>query len=101
MYIKEKQGFNQVFCYACFPQVTSYMSDMCSFLEPMARLIRGSVFVDLFHFYEKGDLIEDPSENRLKQYSLSNVYLFRPCIFMGFNTSCPTNLANFTNVPQD
>lgn len=78
--------FNFVFA---FPKVTTYMSDMCSFLEPMARLIRGSVFVDMFHFYEKGDLIEDPSENRLKQYKKTDFYPFRPCIFMGFSTSCP------------
>ena len=73
----------------CQGKVTSYMEDQCSFLEPMARLIRGSVFVDFFHFYEKGDLIEDPSENRLKQYNRSDFYPFRPCSFMGFNASCP------------
>lgn len=43
-----------------------YMLDMCFFLEFMVRFIRGSVFVDMFYFYEKGDLIEDFSENRFK-----------------------------------
>lgn len=73
----------------CQGKVTSHMEDQCSFLEPMARLIRGSVFVDFFHFYEKGHLIEDPSENRLKQYNKTDFYPFRPCSFMGFNASCP------------
>ena len=73
----------------CQGKVTSYMEDPCSFLEPMARLLRGSVFVDFFHFYEKGHLIEDPSENRLKQYNKRDFYPFRLCSFMGFNASCP------------
>lgn len=73
----------------CQGKKTSYMEDQCSFLEPMARLIRGSVFVDFFHFYEKGDLVEDPSENRLKQYKKTDFYPFRSCSFMGFNTLCP------------
>ena len=77
------------FIYFPFPQVTSYMADQCSFLEPMARLTRGSVFIDFFHFYEKDYLVEDPSENRLKQYNKTDFYPFRSCSFMGFNALCP------------
>ncbi|KAJ7365477.1 hypothetical protein OS493_005585 [Desmophyllum pertusum] len=45
----------------CQGKVATHMEDQCSFLEPMARLVRGSSFlVDFFHFYEKGYMVEEP-----------------------------------------
>ena len=44
------------------------MEDKCSFQEPMARLIKGNLFLDVFAFYNRVDVVEDPSENRLKKY---------------------------------
>lgn len=73
----------------CQGKVATHMEDQCSFLEPMARLIRGSSFLDFFHFYEKGYMVEEPGENKIKQYNKTDLYPFRSCSFMGLNTSCP------------
>ena len=67
------------------------MEDKCSFQEPMARLIKGNLFLDVFPFYNRADVVEDPSENRLKQYHKNDFYPFRPCSFMGLQASCPNN----------
>ena len=67
------------------------MEDKCSFQEPMARLIKGNLFLDVFAFYNRVDVVEDPSENRLKKYHKNDFYPFRPCSFMGLQASCPNN----------
>ena len=67
------------------------MEDKCSFQEPMARLIKGNLFLDVFAFYNGVDAVEDPSENRLKKYHKNDFYPFRPCSFMGLQASCPNN----------
>ena len=59
------------------------MEDKCSFQEPMARLIKGYLFLDVFAFYNRADVVEAPSENRLKKYHKNDFYPFRPCSFMG------------------
>lgn len=74
----------------CNGKVTSHYSDMCSFLEPMARLIRGNCFIDFFHYEEKGDKVVEHGENlAVNMQKYTDFYPFRPCIFMGFSVSCP------------
>ncbi|CAH3015190.1 unnamed protein product [Porites evermanni] len=75
----------------CEGKETIEMEDKCSFQEPMARLIKGNLFLDVFAFYNRVDVVEDPSENRLKKYHKNDFYPFRPCSFMGLQASCPNN----------
>lgn len=71
-------------------QVTSSYSDMCSFLEPMARLIRGNCFIDFFHYEDKDDMVVEHKENlAVSMHKYTDFYPFRPCVFMGFSVSCP------------
>ena len=65
------------------------MADKCAFQEPMARFIKGNNFLDFFHFYDRHDTVEDPSEERLKRYPKEDFYPFLPCRFMGIEASCP------------
>ena len=58
------------------------MKDQCSFQEPMARLIKGNHHIDFYHFYNRVDVVDDPCEDRLKQYHKKDFYPFRPCSFM-------------------
>ena len=81
--------FHFFFFSFAFHQVTSYYSDMCSFLEPMARLIRGGNFIDFFHYEEKGDMVEENAQGDLKKHKKTDFFPFRPCVFMGFSCSCP------------
>ena len=67
------------------------MEDQCSFQEPMARLIKGNYHIDFYHFYNRVDVVDDPCEDRLKQYHKKDFYPFRPCSFMGLQASCPNN----------
>ena len=67
------------------------MIDGCSFQEPMARLIKGDLHIDFFHFYDRVHTIEDPCVGRLKEYSKKDFYPFRSCSFMGLDASCPNN----------
>ena len=67
------------------------MIDQCSFQEPMARLIKGKLHIEFFHFYDEVDTIKDPSQNRLKDYHKKDFYPLRPCSFMGLQASCPNN----------
>ena len=67
------------------------MEDKCSFQEPMARIIKDNLFLDVFPFYNRVDVVEDPSEGRLKHYHKNDFYPFRPCSFMGLQASCPNN----------
>ncbi|XP_027057933.1 uncharacterized protein LOC113684741 [Pocillopora damicornis] len=74
----------------CNGKVTSSYSDMCSFLEPMARLIRGNCFIDFFHYEEKDDMVVEHKENlAVSMHKYTDFYPFRPCVFMGFSVSCP------------
>ena len=57
----------------------------------MARLIKGKQFLDVFPFYNRADVVEAPSQKRLKKYHKNDFYPFRPCSFMGFHASCPNN----------
>ena len=57
----------------------------------MARLIKGKQFLDVFPFYNRADVVEAPSQKRLKKYHKNDFYPFRPCSFMGFQASCPNN----------
>ena len=64
--------------------------DPCAFqTEPMARLVKGNLFLDFFQFYDRNHTVEDPSEERLKRYPKEDFYPFRPCSFMGEEASCP------------
>ena len=57
----------------------------------MARLIKGKQFLDVFPFYNRADVVEAPSQKRLKKYHKNDFYPFRPCSFMGLQASCPNN----------
>ena len=57
----------------------------------MARIIKGKNFLDIFPFYNRDDVVEDPSQDRLKKYHKNDFYPFRPCSFMGLQASCPNN----------
>jgi len=72
-----------------FSQETPGLVDQCSFQEPMGRLFKGNLHIDIFHFYERVHYVEDPSESKLKQYQKEDFYPLRPCTFMGFEASCP------------
>ena len=67
------------------------MVDQCSFQQPLGRLIKGKRHIDIFHFYDRVRYVDDPSDDRLKQYSKEHFYPFRPCDFMGVQACCPNN----------
>lgn len=67
------------------------MVDGCSFQEPMARLLKGNLHIDVFHFYDRVHTVEDPSDDRHKEYDKKHFYPFQSCNFMGIEASCPNN----------
>jgi hypothetical protein len=75
----------------CFftPQLTPNMIDSCSFQEPLGRLVKKGLHIDFYQFYDKGNYLEDPSEEDLKTYNKNDMFPLRPCKFMGMDSFCP------------
>ena len=66
------------------------MVDQCSFQEPLGRLIKGNMHIDIFHFYHTTDnRIKEPSEGDMKTYDKSDFFPLKPCMFLGMNAFCP------------
>ncbi|KXJ22508.1 uncharacterized protein LOC110252464 [Exaiptasia diaphana] len=77
--------------YTCSGKLTPTMVDVCSFQDPMARLIRKYLHVDLYPFYEKGDHLLDTTDGDVRVYNKKDMYPLRPCTMMGFDSFCPQN----------
>ncbi|PFX30660.1 uncharacterized protein LOC111323350 [Stylophora pistillata] len=77
--------------YDCQGKVTSKLMDECSFQEPLGRLFKGNLHIDIYHFYDRVHFVDDPSDDKLKEYPKKDFYPFKPCNFMGFEASCPSN----------
>ncbi|XP_031571528.1 uncharacterized protein LOC116305703 [Actinia tenebrosa] len=75
--------------YTCQGKLTPVMVDSCSFQEPLARLVKTNLHIDFYHFYDKGNYLEDPSEEDLKTYDKKDMFPLKPCKFMGLDTFCP------------
>ena len=54
----------------------------------MARVITGSRFLDVAHFYDKGSYIIDLVD---KIYQKDDIYPLKPCWLNGIKTYCPDN----------
>lgn len=67
------------------------MVDECSFQEPLGRLIKGNSHIDIYHFYDRVNTVEDTSNDRSKEYEKKDFYPFQSCSFMGLTASCPNN----------
>ena len=67
------------------------MIDECSFQDPMARLVRKDLHIDLYPFYIKGDHLVDTTEGQIITYKENDMFPLRPCKFMGFDSFCPQN----------
>ncbi|XP_068673101.1 uncharacterized protein [Montipora foliosa] len=75
----------------CKGQETTSMVDECSFQTPLGRLIKDDLHVDIFHYYDRVSTVDDPSDDKNKEYAKKDFYPFRPCNFMGLTASCPNN----------
>lgn len=67
------------------------MVDVCSFQDPMGRLIQKYLHIDLYPFYEKGDNLLDTTDGDVRTYKKKDMFPLRHCKMMGFDSFCPQN----------
>lgn len=67
------------------------MVDVCSFQDPMGRLIRKYLQLDMYPLYEKGDVLLDTTDGDIRTYKKTDMFPLRPCTMMGFDSYCPQN----------
>ena len=65
------------------------MIDLCSFTVPMARLIQGHDYVDVFAVETRYGVVYDDEYHA--SYKYSDFYPPVNCIFMDILTKCPKN----------
>ena len=77
------------FSFLTFQEVPD-QEDHCAFQEPLGRLVKGDMHVDIFHFYHTMDNhIKEPSERDMKTYDTSDFFPLKPCMFLGMSAFCP------------
>ncbi|XP_028394060.1 uncharacterized protein LOC114518291 isoform X3 [Dendronephthya gigantea] len=73
----------------CNGQVVHGQPDHCSFVGPIARLIKGFDFVDIFGLKVEGILAYEGYEK--KYFRVDDLFPANDCIFMEIKTKCPQN----------
>ena len=63
--------------------------DHCSFIGPIARLIKGFAFLDIFGLKIEGNYAYESYEK--KYFRLDDIFPEQDCFFMNIKTKCPHN----------
>ena len=67
------------------------MVDVCSFQDPMARLVYRNLQIDFYPIYVKGDLLISDPDGDIHTYKKKDMFPLRSCKFMGYDSFCPQN----------
>lgn len=73
-------------------KVSAGYRDQCSTIEPLGRLIKGSVLhIDLVGYKVTNDLVYFQTEDKNKEFPLDMILPYSKCKLAGFDTFCPNN----------
>ena len=73
----------------CNGQVVKGQPDHCSFIGPIARLIKGFDFVDIFGLEIQANFAYEGYEK--KYFRVDDIFPSKDCFFMKIKTKCPRN----------
>lgn len=86
----EYTGPSQMRRWNCNGQVVNGQPDHCSFIGPIARLIKGFDFVDIFGLKVEGNFAYEGYEK--KYFRVDDIFPGKDCFFMEVKTKCPQNV---------
>ncbi|XP_028408954.1 uncharacterized protein LOC114531542 [Dendronephthya gigantea] len=78
--------------FSCTGEVVDLQMDSCSFVSPMARLIRGFVHLDVFPFLVDRDKQKVRDPDMAATYNLKDFFPLKKCVFMDVITWCPSKV---------
>ena len=81
-------------------QVVSHQSDPCAFLDPMARIILHSTFMDIWHYNTTNNVIVDPYPYNYNQkngniHQYDDIFPLKRCKLKMIETRCPRDSVKY------
>ncbi|XP_066923655.1 uncharacterized protein [Clytia hemisphaerica] len=78
--------------FTCDGSLTTYLEDTCSFQDPIARLIRNMMYIDIFDYHLEGHIFKWYGD---KTKPVNQIFPLKECRFMNLTTFCPHNSESF------